>query len=248
MGQVGTAPVFPRRESELRVIEPSSVVYEPSTVHDTAYVGHFAIVGHPLRIPPEEYDPATHRAGPWQPSRGSTVGRSAVVSPFCHIDDGTLIGDYVWIGSRCRIGHDTMIDSRAQLYYGCQIFDRVHIGEDATVAGFVCNDAVVGSGGQLFGSLVHRLVDAPPTGADPSPAESEPPPVIGNNVIIGMGSVVVGGIAVGDGAYIGAGAILTTDAEPNTLYVGNPARPVGEAPSPVRASLPAVVDRRTSRR
>ncbi|HUC48752.1 MAG TPA: DapH/DapD/GlmU-related protein [Xanthobacteraceae bacterium] len=48
--------------------------------------------------------------------------------------------------------------------------------------------------------------------------------VIGNDVWIGHGAVVLPGRTVGDGAVIAAGAIVTKDVAPYTIVAGNPAR------------------------
>ncbi|MEU9365648.1 hypothetical protein AB0D78_27965 [Streptomyces avermitilis] len=214
------------------MIEQSAVIYSPSTVADNAYVGHFSIVGHPRRIPPRS-DATTDRI-PWEASTGAHVAHHAVISSYCQIDDGSVIEAAVWMGSRCRVGHESRIRTGAQLYYSCQVYDRVDVGEGAVVAGFVCNDVRIGQKAQVFGTLVHRLVDAPPEGADPHPGESEPAPVVEEQAVVGVGAVVIGGVTVGRGAYIAAGAVLTKDAEPNTLYRGVPATAVGPAPSPFR--------------
>ena len=42
-------------------------------------------------------------------------------------------------------------------------------------------------------------------------------PTIGNNVIIGPGAVVVGGITIGDNVIIGANAVITKDIPSNTV-------------------------------
>lgn len=50
------------------------------------------------------------------------------------------------------------------------------------------------------------------------------PTLIGNDVWIGCNAVVMGGVTVGDGAVIGAGAVVTKDVEPYSVVVGVPAR------------------------
>jgi len=49
-------------------------------------------------------------------------------------------------------------------------------------------------------------------------------PVIGNNVHLGAGSMVLGDVSVGDNARIGAGAIVLRDVPADAVAVGNPAR------------------------
>ena len=45
-------------------------------------------------------------------------------------------------------------------------------------------------------------------------------PTIGNNVVLGAHSIVLGDITVGDGAKIGAGAIVTKNVRPGATIVG----------------------------
>lgn len=49
-------------------------------------------------------------------------------------------------------------------------------------------------------------------------------PVIGNNVTIYTGAIVIGGIHIGDNAVIGAGAVVVKDVPANTTVVGQPMR------------------------
>lgn len=49
-------------------------------------------------------------------------------------------------------------------------------------------------------------------------------PKIGENVYIGCGAAVLGNVVVGNGAVIGANAVVIKDVEENTTVVGIPAR------------------------
>ena len=48
--------------------------------------------------------------------------------------------------------------------------------------------------------------------------------IIGNNVWIGGGSIILPGITVGDNTTIGAGSVVTKDVPSNVLALGNPCR------------------------
>ncbi|MGB9928788.1 MAG: DapH/DapD/GlmU-related protein, partial [Methanosarcina sp.] len=52
------------------------------------------------------------------------------------------------------------------------------------------------------------------------------PIIIGKNVWIGSGAIVVPGITIGDNAVIAAGAVVTKDVNENTVVAGVPAREV----------------------
>ncbi|MBR4994535.1 MAG: hypothetical protein IKY82_00590 [Alistipes sp.] len=47
---------------------------------------------------------------------------------------------------------------------------------------------------------------------------------IGNNVSIGMRSIIMPGISIGDGAVIAAGSVVTKNVDPYTVVGGNPAK------------------------
>lgn len=49
-------------------------------------------------------------------------------------------------------------------------------------------------------------------------------PVIGDNVIIGTHSQIIGNVKIGNNAVVGAGAIVTHDVPDNVVVVGNPAK------------------------
>jgi serine O-acetyltransferase len=60
-------------------------------------------------------------------------------------------------------------------------------------------------------------------------------PTIGNGVIVSSGAQVLGPFRVGDGARIGAQAVVLSEVPPGATMVGIPARPVGaRAPRPSR--------------
>lgn len=50
------------------------------------------------------------------------------------------------------------------------------------------------------------------------------PVTIRNNVFIGMDSHILKGVTIGDNVIIGTGSVVTKDCESNSVYAGNPAR------------------------
>lgn len=57
-------------------------------------------------------------------------------------------------------------------------------------------------------------------------------PKIGNGVLIGAGTCILGNIHIGDGAKIGAGSVVLKDVPARTTAVGNPARLLGGKENP----------------
>ena len=56
----------------------------------------------------------------------------------------------------------------------------------------------------------------------------EQPVEIGARVWIGMGAIVLPGVQIGEACVVGAGSVVSRDLEPNTVSVGNPAKPIKE--------------------
>ena len=73
-------------------------------------------------------------------------------------------------------------------------------------------------------------------GGAPAGRASMPAPgsdtVIGNDVWIGQGAVILPGARLGDGVIVGAGAVVSGDVRPYTIVAGNPARLIRERFSP----------------
>lgn len=55
------------------------------------------------------------------------------------------------------------------------------------------------------------------------------PVVIGNNVWIGGGAILLPGITIGDNVVIGAGSVVTKDIPDNTVAYGDPCRVIRES-------------------
>ncbi|MEG1050212.1 MAG: sugar O-acetyltransferase, partial [Oscillospiraceae bacterium] len=54
------------------------------------------------------------------------------------------------------------------------------------------------------------------------------PVIIGDNVWIGGGSIILPGVTIGDNAVVGAGSVVTRDIPSNVIAYGNPCRVIRE--------------------
>lgn len=80
--------------------------------------------------------------------------------------------------------------------------------------------------GVMFGTNVQLMTPFHPL--DPELRaqgwESASPITIGNNVWIGSGAIILGGVTIGDDAVVGAGSVVTKDVPSRTVVGGNPAK------------------------
>lgn len=52
------------------------------------------------------------------------------------------------------------------------------------------------------------------------------PVIIGNNVFIGMNSIICRNVKIGDNVIIGAGSVVVKNCDSNSVYAGNPAKKI----------------------
>jgi len=112
----------------------------------------------------------------------------------------------------CDYGFNIRAGSNLFVNYDCVFLDcaPIEIGDDVQIGPAV----------QLY-TATHPL--------DPverrAGIEGAQPIRIGNNVWIGGGAIVLPGVTIGDDAVIGAGSVVTRDVAHGAIVVGNPARP-----------------------
>lgn len=122
------------------------------------------------------------------------------------------VGDHVHIKPPLFVdyGFNIAIGSGTFANYGLVALDvaRITIGRDVQI-----------------GPNVQLLTPTHPLDPDLRRAkyEAAQPIVIGNNVWLGGGAIVLAGVSIGDNSVIGAGAVVTKNVPPNVVAVGNPA-------------------------
>jgi acetyltransferase-like isoleucine patch superfamily enzyme len=141
-----------------------------------------------------------------------------------------------------RAGHDTGL-------YNGTFFDlgpegEVMIGDFCTIVGaIICTNGHVSIGNYTF--VAHEVILADtalsvPLHADsvmavcgPHSTSAVPPTIVlGENVWVGTRAVLLSGANVGEGAIIGAGAVVDCEIPPFCIVAGNPARVVKKVPRP----------------
>ena len=113
---------------------------------------------------------------------------------------------------------DVEVQANASVWWGCVLrgdAGKIVIGEGTNVQdGSVLHEATIIGKNCVIAHLclVHRCE-------------------VGDNVLIGNGALVFGPVVIGAGSVIGAGAVVvpSTKVPPNTVMMGVPAKPVGEA-------------------
>ena len=133
------------------------------------------------------------------------IGDGTRVWAFAHVLPGAAIGrdcnicDHVFIENDVVVGNRVTVKCGVQLWDGITLEDDVFVGPNATFTN------------------------------DPFPRSRQYPEKFARTVVragasIGANATLLPGIEIGQGAMVGAGAVVTRDVPPGVIVSGNPAR------------------------
>ncbi len=130
-------------------------------------------------------------------------------------------GAYIRPPFHCDYGYNVHLGDGVFLNFNCVILDVVKV--------------TIGDGTQIGPGVQILTADHP---RDPAlrrqGLEFGRPIVIGRNVWIGGGALIMPGVTIGDDVIIGAGGVVTRDIPDGATAVGNPARVRNPAPAQER--------------
>lgn len=187
-------------------------LYAPVTVAPTAIVGDGCVLGFPREARLRNYQSLSQA----EPGDVVTVGERTILMNHVVLYEGVRLGDDCLVDDRVRVGYGTSVGPRSRLVYGAYICDRVTIGADARVAGFVCDGTTIGDRSTVMGDLTHEYTRPHQDWWE----VDEEPPVVEPDTVVGYGAVVVGGVRIGPRSYVAAGAIVTKDVPPHHVVTG----------------------------
>jgi len=149
-----------------------------------------------------------------------------------HIDPTALVvdsqlGRYTEIGPRARIQESTVDDYSYILDNGDVIYSR--IGKFCSIAPMVrINPGHHPMHRATQHHFTYRSRQFGMGSDDPEVFSSRrsKPVVIGHDVWIGHGAIVLPGVRIGTGAVVGAAAVVSKDIMPYTIVAGVPAKPL----------------------
>lgn len=186
----------------------------------------------------------THPSAPtdWRPAAIAPDGGAFDGRRFSFAACGDDVTIYEWarvVGAeRTRIGNHVIVDDFVFLDGGVSL----DIGSYVHVAAYV---SIMGGATCVVGDFVGlcagvRIVTGTddfmgtgltnPTTPDEFRSVHRGRVEIGRHVLVGVNSVVLPDVTIGDGAVVGAGSVVTRDLPPWTVCLGSPARPVKDRP------------------
>jgi acetyltransferase-like isoleucine patch superfamily enzyme len=160
-----------------------------------------------------------------QVPRRISLGHRVMVGEGCFLDAHSLqgrivLGDDVWLSRGCYVvayrDGEVRIDEQTYVGHRCLFYGHggIHIGRDVLLA----NDVQLICGNHTFARR-DLPIRAQPT--------EERPIVIEDDVWLGASAIVLGGVTVGQGSVVAAGAVVTHSLPPYSIARGVPAQIVG---------------------
>ena len=135
----------------------------------------------------------------------SDIGNNTNIWQFCVVLEKAKIGNNCNINAQCLIENDVLIGDNVTVKSGVQIWDGIQL-EDNTF---------IGPNVTFTNDFLPRSKRYP---------NAFLKTVIQKNASIGANSTIIGGIAIGENAMIGAGSVVTKDIPRHALVYGNPAK------------------------
>ncbi len=141
------------------------------------------------------------------PARGAAA-RRADRHGFASIGEDCVVSDPLYVSHPGRVRLGSRVSIAPCVLLSASNGAGIEIGDDTMIAAFAILSTTTHD---------HRVPNMRFAGINR-------PIVIGRGCWVGLNAIILPGVSVGDGAVIGAGAVVTKDVEPNAIVVGVPAR------------------------
>ncbi|HET9645325.1 MAG TPA: acyltransferase [Burkholderiaceae bacterium] len=140
---------------------------------------------------------------------GARLGEGTRVWHFAHVCAGARIGSHCSLGQGVYVGNDVLIGDNVRIQNNVSVYDAVTLENDV-----FCGPSMV------FTNVINPR-------AAVSRKHAYKRTLVKQGATLGANCTIVCGVTIGRWAFIGAGAVVTSDVPEFALMVGVPARRIG---------------------
>ena len=146
---------------------------------------------------------------------------TAVIDEGCVIGKGTKIWHFTHVMSDCTIGEQCNLGQNVVVSPNVVLGNNVKVQNNVSIyTGVICHDDVFLGPSMVFTNVINPRSAIIRRGQYLKTT-------VKKGASIGANATIVCGHDIGEFAFIGAGAVVTKDIPPYSLWVGNPARQIG---------------------
>jgi carbonic anhydrase/acetyltransferase-like protein (isoleucine patch superfamily) len=156
---------------------------------------------------------------------------------------------YIVGAGRIILGNDIRLSGKSTVMFGSILAESPElIVGDGTFIGHSCGfhigrlirigrHCLLAGGVQVFDMDGHPLDADRRRAGEPTPPEAIEPVIIGDDVWVGAGAMILKGVTIGDRAIVAARSVVTKEVPPGMIVAGNPARLVKNL---TRSDMPCI--------
>ena len=150
-----------------------------------------------------------------------TIHETAIVDDGAKIGDGSRIWHWVHVCGGARLGRDVSLGQNVFVANNVDISDNVKVQNNVSIYEGVTLERDVFCGP----SMVFTNVNNPRSHVSRKSQYAKT--LVKQGATLGANCTIVCGATIGEYAFVGAGAVITTNIKPYALMVGVPARQTG---------------------
>jgi len=139
---------------------------------------------------------------------GATIGKNTRVWHWTHICSGAVIGANCSLGQNVYVGNKVQIGNNVKIQNNVSIYDNVFLEDDV-----FCGPSMV------FTNVINPRSEI-------SRKKEYKDTIVKKGASLGANCTIICGVTIGEGAFIGAGAVITKDVPAYALMAGVPAQKI----------------------
>lgn len=184
-------------------IHPTAIVDKSTIIGENSEIGAYCIIGE------SDIEERTH-------GEKVIIGENAIIGHHSVIYEQVTIGPGVILDPFSRIGPNARIGAETKLLYGTRVHEEVIIGKHCSIAGNCPDRTTFGDYVIHLGRIAHSYYHPFENWDEPE----EIGPTLGSNIVVGVDSLIIGSVNIGDNVFIFPREIVRNSLPSDGIFKG----------------------------